>query len=50
MKKVFADKSLGYLQTDTFAIPHGFDPCKDILTDDDAPALEERLGLDDIFQ
>ena len=50
MKKVFADKSLGYLQTDTFAIPHGFDLCKDILTDDDAPALEERLGLDDIFQ
>ena len=50
MNKVYADKSLGYLQTDTFAIPHGFDPCKDILTDDDAPALEERLGLDDIFQ
>ena len=50
MNKVFADKSLGYLQTDTFAIPHGFDPCKDILMDDDAPALEEKSGLDDIFR
>ena len=50
MKKVFADKSLGYLQTDTFAIPHGFDPCKDILADDDAPAIEESTGLDDLFQ
>ena len=50
MNKVFADKSLGYLQTDTFAIPHGFDPCKDILLDDDAPALEEKSGLDDIFR
>ena len=50
MKKVFADKSLGYLQTDTFAIPHGFDPCKDILADDNAPAIEESTGLDDLFQ
>ena len=50
MNKVYADKSLGYLQTDTFAIPHGFDPCKDILSDDDAPALQENSGLDDLFQ
>jgi penicillin-binding protein 1A len=50
MNKVFADKSLGYLQTDTFAIPHGFDPCKDILLDDDAPAIEESSGLDNLFQ
>ena len=50
MNKVFADKSLGYLQTDTFAIPHGFDPCKDILLDDEAPALEESSGLDNLFQ
>ena len=50
MNKVYADKSLGYLQTDTFAIPHGFDPCKDILADDDAPAIEESSGLDDLFQ
>ena len=50
MNKVYADKSLGYLQTDTFAIPHGFDPCKDILADDDAPAVEEKTGLDNMFQ
>ena len=50
MNKVYADKSLGYLQTDTFAIPHGFDPCKDILADDEAPAIKESTGLDDMFQ
>ena len=50
MNKVYADKSLGYLQTDTFAIPHGFDPCKDILADDDAPAIKESSGLDNMFQ
>ena len=50
MNKVYADKSLGYLQTDTFAIPHGYDPCKDMLMDDDAPAIKENTGLDDMFQ
>ena len=50
MNKVYADKSLGYLQTDTFAIPHGYDPCKDMLMDDDAPAIKENTGLDDLFQ
>ena len=50
MNKVYADKSLGYLQTDTFAIPHGFDPCKDILSDDESPAIQESTGIDNIFQ
>ena len=49
MKKVFADKSLGYSQEDTFDIPEGFDPCKDILVSDDAPAIQESEGLDDLF-
>ena len=49
MKKVFADKSLGYSQEDTFEIPEGFDPCKDILVSDDAPAIQESEGLDDLF-
>ena len=49
MKKVFADKSLGYSQEDVFDIPEGFDPCKDILATEDAPAIEEREGLDDLF-
>ena len=50
MNKVFADKALGYLQTDTFAIPHGYDPCKDLLLDDEAPAIRESSGLDNLFQ
>ena len=49
MKKVFADKSLGYSQEDVFDIPEGFDPCKDILATEEAPAIEEREGLDDLF-
>ena len=49
MKKVFADKSLGYSQEDVFDIPEGFDPCKDILATEDAPAIEEQEGLDDLF-
>ncbi|MBR6621672.1 MAG: transglycosylase domain-containing protein [Bacteroides sp.] len=50
MQKVYADKSLGYLQTDTFAIPHGFDPCKDILVNDEAPAIKDVSGLDNLFE
>lgn len=49
MNKVYADKSLGYLQTDTFDIPHGYDPCRDLLLSDDAPALEDNTGLDNLF-
>lgn len=49
MNKVYADKSLGYLQTDTFDIPHGYDPCRDLLSSDDAPALEDNIGLDNLF-
>lgn len=49
MNKVYADKSLGYLQTDTFDIPHGYDPCRDLLSSDDAPALEDNTGLDNLF-
>ena len=49
MKKVYADKSLGYSEDEVFDIPEGFDPCKDILADDEAPAIEEKTGLDDLF-
>ena len=49
MQKVFADKSLGYSQEDEFDIPEGFDPCKDILSTEDAPAIEEEEGLDALF-
>ena len=49
MKKVYADKSLGYSEDEVFDIPEGFDPCKDILVDDEAPAIEEKTGIDDLF-
>jgi penicillin-binding protein 1A len=50
MNKVYADKSLGYSQADTFAIPHGYDPCKEMLVNDDAPAIkEENTGIDNLF-
>lgn len=49
MQKVYADKSLGYSQEDEFEIPEGFDPCKDILSTEDAPAMEENEGLDNLF-
>ena len=46
MQKVFADKELGYLETDTFDIPKDFDPCRDKLTE-----IEEDndSSLDDVF-
>ena len=46
MQKVFADKELGYLQTDTFDIPKDFDPCKDKLTEIEE---ENNTSLDDVF-
>ena len=49
MKKVYADKSLGYSQEEKFDIPEGFDPCKDMLDSDEAPAIEETEGLDNMF-
>ena len=30
MNKVYADKSLGYSQEETFRIPEDYDPCKSI--------------------
>ena len=46
MNKVYADKTLGYSQKDTFDIPDGFDPCKDKVAE-----LEEEntSRLDDLF-
>lgn len=46
MNKVYADKTLGYSQEDTFDIPDEFDPCKDKVSE-----LEEEntSRLDDLF-
>ncbi len=48
MKKVYADKSLGYDQTEEFQLPEEFDPCGDseISIEDATP----DLGLDDLFE
>lgn len=46
MNKVYADKTLGYSQEETFDIPDGFDPCKDKVTE----LEEENISrLDDLF-
>lgn len=47
MKKVYADKTLGYSETETFELPEGFDPCKDIL---DAAMENSSEGIDEIFE
>ena len=48
MQKVYADKTLGYSQEETFQIPEGFDPCGDIL--DATSNTTSNEGLDDIFE
>ncbi len=47
MVKVYADKSLGYDETETFQLPEGFDPCgENEISEKDATP---DLGLDDLF-
>ena len=46
MKKVFADKTLGYEQTETFQIPEDFRPCGDKEEEDRLVAPQK---LDDLF-
>jgi penicillin-binding protein 1A len=46
MKKVFADKTLGYEQTETFQIPEDFRPCGD-KEEEDHPTTPQEL--DDLF-
>lgn len=55
MKKVYADRTLGYSQKDTFDLPYGYDPCANLDyssesagTGQSAEEVEE-LGLDDLF-
>lgn len=46
MKKVFADKTLGYSEDETFDLPEGFDPC----AGSETPTEESKqAGLDDLF-
>lgn len=55
MKKVYADRTLGYSQKDTFDLPYGYDPCANLdYSSESAGAGQsaeevEELGLDDLF-
>lgn len=50
MQKVFADKSLGYDQTERFKMPDGFDPCAGMSdTSGDTLIEEPESGLDELF-
>ena len=45
MKKVYADKTLGYSQSDTFGLPADFNPC----VSEDA-ASEGEMDIDEVFE
>lgn len=46
MNKIYGDKSLGYSETETFKLPEGFDPCKDVF--ESSSGISE--GIDEIFE
>ncbi len=51
MNKVYADESLPYAQTDTFDIPHDFNPCGSSLLVQPQEEEEVKMGgFDDLFQ
>lgn len=49
MNKVYADKSLGYDQTERFKLPEGFDPCSSG-EGDPSTTPTESTGIDDLFR
>ena len=49
MNKVYADKTLGYDETETFQLPEGYDPCQGSETDENQTIDEPIQGLDDLF-
>lgn len=49
MVKVYADKTLGYDETETFQLPEGYDPCQGSETDENQTIDEPIQGLDDLF-
>ena len=49
MNKVYADKSLGYDQTERFKLPEGFDPCGSG-EGDPSTTPTESTGIDDLFR
>lgn len=50
LQKVYADKSLGYSQSEEFDIPNGFDPCASSLIDEgEVVEVDESVGLEDFL-
>jgi penicillin-binding protein 1A len=50
MKKVYADKSLKYSQSEKFNIPEGFDPCGNSLPPDNTTGAAEEQSIDDLYE
>ena len=51
MNKVFADKSLGYDETETFQLPPNYDPCTDDVATENLFENDEPVeGLDEFFE
>ena len=48
LQKVYADKNLGYSQSESFGIPARFDPCRSVIDEDDgiSDVDEEEIGFD----
>ncbi len=47
MKRVFADKSLGYDENETFDVPEDFDPCSQM---QDSLSVEDGVSIEDVFE
>lgn len=54
MKKVFADPTLGYSESEEFELPKGYDPCGEVEYSSQHDGLEhedvQELGMDDLFE
>ena len=48
LKKVYADKQLGYSPTEDFEMPPGFDPCHTAVDDEDVDYIDEVVDEDDL--
>lgn len=46
LQKVYRDSSLGYNQSEDFNIPVGFDPCGNVMNENDDEEYEEEIGFD----
>lgn len=51
MQKVYADKSLGYMESETFEVPSKYsDPCGKETSEENNNTPEKSEGIDDIFK